>query len=1139
MHDYTRRLVPGYVVAVLAVAGATLLRWLFDPLLGDHLPFVTFFVAVVVASWYGGLRPGFVATVLGFLLALYLFVPPRFSFLGVSGPHLVGLAMYFLVSLAITTFGEAMHAAQRRSRRDQEAAHGQRQKIAALSDDLRKRVEELTDFFENATVGLHWVGPDGTILRANRAELAMLGYAPEEYVGRHIADFHTDRPVIEDILRRLHAAETLRNYPARMTCKDGSVKDVLIDSSVMWEDGRFIHTRCFTRDVTDRRQAEADLRESERRFKTLASHAPVGIFETDPEGNCLFVNERWCEMAGLSSEQARGQGWVNALHPEDRDRIFREWYDAATEGREFACEYRFRTPQGKVTWLSGSAVALRADTGQIAGYIGTVTDITQRKQAEQAVRAAQQELQIVTEAMSAAITRCSRDLRYRWVSRPYADWIGRAPAEIIGRPIIDILGPEAFAHLRPYFERVLAGEQVRYEEAVNFRGPGRRWVNAVYTPTFDAAGAVDGWVAVVLDLEERRQMEEALRQSEQRFARFMQHLPGLAWIKDLQGRYVYANDTAMKVFGCPHDRLYGKTDDDVFPPEAAAQFKANDAKVLASGTGVQVIETLEHEDGVVHHSIVSKFPIPGPDGSPALVGGMAIDITDRLRAEAVLAESEQRFRQLAENIDEVFWMADPKTTEILYISPAYEQVWGRSCQSLYDQPRSFLDAVHPDDRERVRFAALEKHGRGEPTDEEYRVVRPDGSVRWVRDRAFPVRDARGQVYRMVGIAEDVTEKRRAEEALREADRRKDEFLATLAHELRNPLAPVRNALQIMRLAGTNGQAVEQARAMMDRQVGQMVRLIDDLLDVSRITRGKLALRRERVDLAAAVNCAIETASPLIEAAGHELTVSLPPGPVHLDADPTRLAQVFGNLLANAAKFTDRGGHIRLTAERQGSDVVVSVKDNGIGIPADRLPRLFEMFSQVAPALERSQGGLGIGLSLVKGLVGMHGGSVEARSDGPGKGSEFIVRLPVPVQRQAERPKQADGFRETLARPKCRILVVDDLPDTADSLTLMLELMGHHIRTAHDGLEAVQMAERFRPDVVLLDIGLPKLNGYEAARRIREQPWGQQMVLVAVTGWGQEEDKRRSQEAGFNSHLVKPVEPAALERLLAGLKSVNA
>jgi signal transduction histidine kinase/ActR/RegA family two-component response regulator len=374
--------------------------------------------------------------------------------------------------------------------------------------------------------------------------------------------------------------------------------------------------------------------------------------------------------------------------------------------------------------------------------------------------------------------------------------------------------------------------------------------------------------------------------------------------------------------------------------------------------------------------------------------------------------------------------------------------------------------------------------------------------------------------------------------LQEADRRKNEFLATLAHELRNPLAPIRNGLQLLALAGDNRATREQARTMMERQVRQMVRLIDDLLDLSRITRNRLELRTERVELAAVVQSAVEASRPLIESFSHELTVTLPAEPVYLNADLHRLAQVLSNLLNNAAKYTNRGGRIALTAWLEGGAVVLSVKDNGIGIPAEHLPRLFEMFSQVDSALERSQGGLGIGLSLVKGLIGMHGGSVEAMSDGPGTGSTFIVRLPVLVgspasSRNGEQPPTGAGG-PARGSAGCRILVVDDNRDSAESLALLLRLAGHEIQAAHDGLEAVEAAGWFRPDVVLLDIGLPKLNGYEAARRIREEPWGREMVLVALTGWGQDEDKHRAQEAGFDHHLTKPVDPTALQSLLTDL-----
>ncbi len=359
-------------------------------------------------------------------------------------------------------------------------------------------------------------------------------------------------------------------------------------------------------------------------------------------------------------------------------------------------------------------------------------------------------------------------------------------------------------------------------------------------------------------------------------------------------------------------------------------------------------------------------------------------------------------------------------------------------------------------------------------------------------------------------------------------------MATLAHELRNPLAPILNAVQILRTQGPLDPALQWARDVIDRQAHQMARLVDDLLDLSRITVGKLELRKARLDLRDVLHAAIETSRPLIEACGHDLAVALPPGPVCLDGDLTRLAQMVSNLLNNAAKYTERGGRIWLTAERQGSDAVVAVRDTGVGLRPEMLSRIFEMFAQVDQTLERSHGGLGIGLTLVKRLAEMHGGGITARSDGPGKGSEFILRLPVVVEATAAPTRPERRWERAAIAPVLRILVVDDNRDAAASLGMLLRIMGQDVRTGHDGLEAVRLAEEFRPEVVLLDIGLPGLSGHEAAQRIRQEPWGRGMVLIAATGWGQEADRRLSQEAGFDHHLVKPVDPAALVDLLASL-----
>lgn len=416
------------------------------------------------------------------------------------------------------------------------------------------------------------------------------------------------------------------------------------------------------------------------------------------------------------------------------------------------------------------------------------------------------------------------------------------------------------------------------------------------------------------------------------------------------------------------------------------------------------------------------------------------------------------------------------------------------------------------------------------------LLAKDGTEHLIDDSAAPIRDAEGVVHGIVLIFRDISERNRLYQQLQEADRRKDEFLAILAHELRNPLAPIRNALEIMRVASDNKTALEQIRTIMDRQLQQMVRLIDDLLDVSRITRDKLALRKERVELAPVVRNAVDVARPLVVALGHELSVALPDEPIYVDADEARLAQIFSNLLNNAAKFTERKGSIWLTLEREGNEAVLTVKDTGIGIPAEHLPHIFEMFAQVDRSLERSQSGLGIGLTLVKKLTEMHGGKVEASSEGPNKGSTFRVRLPIAGEPAAQpQPQSSPAACESKAAVvPCKVLIVDDNEDAANSMSTILRIMGHDVRIAHDGRQAVQETASYRPDVVLLDISMPKMSGLEVARHIREQPWGKELKLVALTGWGQEEDKRRAKEAGFDHYMVKPVEPDVLENVLKKL-----
>ena len=556
------------------------------------------------------------------------------------------------------------------------------------------------------------------------------------------------------------------------------------------------------------------------------------------------------------------------------------------------------------------------------------------------------------------------------------------------------------------------------------------------------------------------------------------------------------------------------------------------SRMLASGRRESA--DLAAGDRWVHLTV---DPIGGEAG--AITGAVCIlsDITESRRSERALRESEEYFRLLVEGVEDYAIFMTDRAGQLVSWNSGAERTLGYSEAEIVGQ--DFARIFTPEDRAEGKPAqelrTAEREGRAE--DERWHI-RKDGSRFWASGVVSPLRDEAGALRGFAKVMRDATEPKRLQEELRrraeklvEADRQKDQFLAMLAHELRNPLAPVRNALETIRL-DADPTAIRRACELAGRQVGHMARLIDDLLDVSRITSGKIRLKSETVDLTRVLNDAIEGCRPLIEAGRHRLGVSLPPGPVFVEGDPTRLEQVFANLLNNAAKYTEPGGTIDVSAEPEGGEVLVRVRDNGIGLGEEMLSQVFDLFAQADQSLARAQGGLGIGLTLVRSLVQMHGGGVEARSDGPGLGSEFLVRLPVSesgASREVAPP--SPQLNETAARA-LQILVVDDNVDSAVSLARVLSLWGHEARVVHDGPSAIVAATSGPTDLVLLDIGLPGMDGYQVAERLRDREGPAPLTLVALTGYSQEEDRRRSRDVGFDRHLVKPVDLDDLRDLLA-------
>jgi PAS domain S-box-containing protein len=672
------------------------------------------------------------------------------------------------------------------------------------------------------------------------------------------------------------------------------------------------------------------------------------------------------------------------------------------------------------------------------------------------------------------------------------------------------------------------GSESRGKEAIAERPDGKRIRFEAY-PTLlrDSAGRVVGGMNMLVDISDREQREEARA----RLAAIIESSDDAIVSKDLNGIIRSWNDGAERLFGYTATEAIGRPITMLMPPDRFNE-EPGILERIRRGERIHHYETVRRrKDGTLLDISLTVSPITDTHGRIVGASKIARDITQRKQMEEALRENEERFRSLVSVLTDVLWTTD---AEGRFVTPqsawsAYTgQSWEASCGF------GWADAVHPEDRENILAmwrracevrSAYQSHARlWHAASQEYR---------YVEARATPLIHRDGSVREWVGACTDVTERRAAEETLKEADRRKNEFLAILAHELRNPLAPIRYAASVAKRAGGTAEQRQRANEVIERQAAHMARLVDDLLDVSRITRGAVELRKSRIELTSVIAAAIEAVRPTIDAKRHTLTVDLPKEPVRLVADPARMVQVFANLLTNAAKYTDPGGWIELRAVQDGEEVVVTVRDNGIGIAPETMPHIFTLFAQGGVTLERSEGGLGVGLALVEGLVTLHGGTIEARSEGRNQGSEFIVRLPQGGQQLEE----TDTRRNTAhpeSRDRARVLVADDNPDSADSCAALLELWGHDVQVAYTGPQALALAESFRPQVLLLDIGMPGLNGYEVAERIRAHEWGQDMTLVAITGWGQADDKRRALAVGFDHHLTKPIDPESLEPLLRRL-----
>lgn len=889
------------------------------------------------------------------------------------------------------------------------------------------------------------------------------------------------------------------------------------------------------------------------RYRVLveATCTVVWSFRVDGETEGMDATQRWwSDLTGQTKAElsADPDAWLDALHPDDRDAIARAWSDALHDETPYEAEFRARDRRGGWRRISARGVPIRGDDGAVREWFGTLDDVTAERDAEDAL--------LLSETRYRALVNAASEVVYRM----NPDWSEMQPLD--GRGLIASDTEPNRDWLRanlPAFEhaRVLAAVRRAIEDRAPFemehqvlRPDGTiGWTLSRAAPILDASGGITEWFGTARDITDRKRVDRELNDIRSRMEAALSAGAIGTWSWDIQADRFLADASLARIFSLDPASLI----DTPLATVLAAIHPDDQPRVRAL-----IADALESKD-----SYETEYRVTGPDGTwrwvnargqierddsgrPVRFPGVVIDITNHKRDQEelarVTAESERRrrlYETILSNTPDLAYVFDLQH-RFVYANEVLLRMWGktwdeaigRTCLELGYEP--WHAEMHG--REIDQVVATRQPIRGE--------VPFEGAFgRRIYDYIFvPIIGADGRVEAVAGTTRDVTERKAMEQSLLDADRRKDDFIALLAHELRNPLAPIRYGLQLLGASPDDPETAATARAVMDRQLAHMVRLIDDLLDVSRVTRNKLELRIQRVALARVIEHAVETAGPTIREPGHTLTVELPDEPVMLNADITRLAQVFSNLLINAARYTSPSGQIGVRAVASDGTVGVTVEDNGIGIPQGALGTVFEMFSQVRPrpgekgGTGSHAGGLGMGLALVKGLVEMHGGSVSVESV-ENQGSRFTVRLPVARDTRAE---EIDPEARAPAPPLDarrggpsgrRALVVDDNRDSAESLGTLLRLLGDEVALAHDGPGAIAAAEAHRPAVILLDIGLPGMSGLEVARHIRAQPWGKAPKIIALTGWGQDRDRERSREAGCDAHLVKPVDFAQLWPLL--------
>jgi PAS domain S-box-containing protein len=937
---------------------------------------------------------------------------------------------------------------------------------------------------------------EGRIVRVNQACKRLTGYTDAELIGRAVFDvFIRDDELagVRETFRELGAGQFPNHYENRWRMKDGSERTLEWDNTaILSDDGKVAFVIATGVDVTDRRREREQLQKTGDQFQTLADNIAQLAWMADEAGWIFWYNRRWYEFTGTTLEQMEGWGWQKVHHPDHVERVTEKFRRSVEAGEVWEDTFPLRSKAGDYRWFLSRAIPIRDADGRVVRWFGTNTDITEQKEYEAALAASEARLRATFEDVAVGMVEVDEEDRFVSVNGRFCDMLGYRREELLGRSLHEITAPEDRDQTRELNGRGHAGELevFDYEKRYLKRDGSPLWVH-VTVSVVSRAGQRFRAVGTVEDITTRKGVEDEARS----LAQFPTENPNPVLRVSTDGRVLFANP----------------------PGQRALESMGFQAGAPVSGPLLDIIRGVPERGTIPFHEVrtvdgrIWSFTLSASAGR-GHVNLYGRDVTERSRAEAALRISEEGLRLALGASGSGTFDWDVKTNTNHW-SDELLTLYGMSREQFGGRYEDWLECVVPEDREGAATAmriALETGS----FNLEFRIRRRDTEeVRWMDGRGRLTFDAAGKPERMVGLNMDVTPRKKIEEALREADRRKDEFLGMLSHELRNPLAPIRNALYILDRAAPNGEQARRAKEIANRQLAHMTRLVDDLLDVTRIARGKIELRRADIDLAALAYRTAEDHRAIMHDRRLGLEVQLPTEPVIVNADNTRIAQVLGNLLHNAAKFTPAGGRITLAIAAERDRAVIRVRDTGPGIASDVLPTIFEPFTQAKQTLARSEGGLGLGLALVKGIVATHGGEVRAYSPGQGHGTEFVVTLPLARSRDATAARQPKSVPRTDSRRR-RVLVIDDNRDAADTIGELVGMLGHDVEVAYDAHDGLAKASEALPDIVFCDIGLPGMDGYEFARQLRARAPERAVRLVALSGYAQPEDVAKALECGF-------------------------